>query len=42
LIKNELDALPPSTFIIDDFKKFFFNTPNKVEGMERFWKDFDP
>jgi elongation factor 1-gamma len=48
--KNPLDLLPPSPWILPDFKGFFVNigkgetagmTKSK-EGMDRFWKEFDP
>lgn len=39
---NPLDALPPSKFDLEKFKKEFIENTNKSEGMEKFWKDFDP
>jgi len=35
---NPLDLLPPSTFILDDFKKEFLNTENKQAVLDEFWK----
>jgi elongation factor 1-gamma len=42
--KNPLDALPPSKFVLPEFKSFFVNLGDKkaTEGMETFWKDYDP
>ena len=38
---NPLDALPPSKFDLEKFKKEFLADANKKEAMEKFWKDFD-
>jgi elongation factor 1-gamma len=42
--KNPLDLLPPTKFILPEFKSYFVNLGDKkpTEGMERFWKDYDP
>lgn len=42
--KNPLDTLPPTKFNLPEFKSFFVNLGDKkaTEGMERFWKDYDP
>jgi elongation factor 1-gamma len=39
---NPLDLLPPSTFVLDEFKKEFLNTTEKKAVMENFWTKFDP
>jgi elongation factor 1-gamma len=39
--KHPLDDLPPSTFILDDFKRDFLNTPDKKGALERFWANYD-
>lgn len=39
---NPLDLLPPSSFVLDEFKKDILNTPDKKGAMERFWQNFDP
>lgn len=38
---NPLDLLPPTTFILDDFKKDFLNTTDKRGALDRFWANFD-
>ena len=41
--KNPLDLLPPSPFVLPDFKTFFVNIPDKAgEGMKRFFETYDP
>lgn len=41
--KNPLDALPPSKFVLPEFKTFFVNIPDKRgEGMTRFLETYDP
>jgi len=40
--KNPLDALPPSTFNLFDFKTLFVNAPNKKDALDFFWKNYDP
>lgn len=42
--KNPLDLLPPTKFILPEFKSYFVNLGDKktTDGMERFWKDYDP
>ena len=39
---NPLDALPPSKFDLEKFKKEFINNSNKKSAMKKFWKEFDP
>jgi len=39
--KNALDALPPTTFIFDEFKKEFLNTKEKKAVLDEFWKKVD-
>lgn len=40
---NPLDALPPSNFDFDQFKKDFLNTTEKKAVLDDFWKNkFDP
>lgn len=39
--QHPLDMLPPSDFILDNFKKDFLNTKDKKAVMENFWKTFD-
>jgi len=39
--KNPLDALPPSTFNLFDFKTLFVNATSKQEALDFFWKNFD-
>lgn len=38
---NPLDALPPSKFDLDKFKKEFIAGANKKEEMEKFWNEYD-
>ena len=42
--KNPLDLLPPSKFVLPDFKTYFVNLGDKkaTEGMDHFWKNYDP
>jgi elongation factor 1-gamma len=39
---NPLDLLPPSTMVLDEFKKEFLNTPDKVGVLANFWNKYDP
>ena len=39
---NPLDALPPSKFNLENFKKDFINNSNKADAMLDFWKNYDP
>ena len=39
---NPLDLLPPSKFVLEDFKRSFLNNKNKEEAIKKFWEDFDP
>ena len=41
--KNPLDNLPPSKFVLPDFKNIFVNSKDKKgEGMKLFWDCYDP
>lgn len=40
--KNPLDALPPTSFVLYDFKTLFVNAENKQEALDFLWKNFDP
>jgi elongation factor 1-gamma len=40
--KNPLDALPPSKFVLPEFKSYFVNLPDRREGMKRFYETYDP
>jgi elongation factor 1-gamma len=41
--KNPLDSLPPSPFVLPDFKTFFVNIKDRRgEGMKRFFETYDP
>jgi len=39
--RNPLELLPPTTFVMDDFKKDFLNTKDKRGALDRFWANFD-
>jgi len=39
--KNALDSLPPSPFVLDEFKKEFLNTKEKKAVLDEFWKKID-
>ena len=38
---NPLDLLPPSQFVLDDFKREFMNSKDRPAVMAEFWKKFD-
>jgi len=38
---NPLDLLPPSTFVLDEFKREFMNSKDRPAVMVDFWKKFD-
>ena len=38
---NPLDSLPPSTFILDEWKRLFANTKQKREVMSQFWEHYE-
>jgi len=38
---NPLDLLPPSTFVLDEFKKEFLNTTEKAAVLKEFWNKID-
>jgi elongation factor 1-gamma len=40
--KSALDALPPSSLKLDDWKRFYSNNDTKPDAMNWFWKNFDP
>ena len=42
--KNPLDLLPPSNFVLPDFKTYFVNLGDKKvsEGMPHFFEKYDP
>jgi elongation factor 1-gamma len=42
--KNPLDLLPPSKFVLPDFKTFFVNLGDKkaTDGMKHFFENYDP
>ena len=42
--KNPLDNLPPSKFVLPDFKTYFVNLGDKkaTEGMDHFFQNYDP
>ena len=39
--KNELDLLPPSNFVLDEFKKEFMNSKDRAEVLKGFWSKYD-
>lgn len=39
--KDPLTLLPPSTFILDDFKRDFVNATDKNAALENFFKSWD-
>ena len=39
---NPLDALPPSKFDLEKFKKEFLANTDKKTAMDNFWKEYDP
>jgi elongation factor 1-gamma len=39
---NPLDTLPPSTFVLDDWKREFLNAPDRKAVMDEFWGKYDP
>jgi elongation factor 1-gamma len=40
---NPLDLLPPTTMVLDDFKNYFVNVPDKKgDGMKYFLEHYDP
>jgi elongation factor 1-gamma len=38
---NPLDLLPPTTFVLDEFKKEFLNTTEKAAVLKSFWDKID-
>ena len=39
--KSKLDLLPPSTFVLDDWKRFYSNNDFRSKSIEYLWKNFD-
>ena len=39
--KNPLDLLPPSSFNLDDWKRFYSNNETRPTATDYFWKNFD-
>jgi len=39
--QNPLDLLPPSSFVLDDFKREFLNSKEKPNVLEEFWNKID-
>mmetsp|Transcript_805 Transcript_805/g.1721 ORF Transcript_805/g.1721 Transcript_805/m.1721 type:complete len:407 (-) Transcript_805:4921-6141(-) len=39
---NPLDLLPPTTFIMDEWKKLYANTKDKASTLPWFWERYDP
>ena len=40
--QNPLDLLPPSSLVLDEFKKEFLNTTEKAAVLQNFWTRYDP
>eukprot|EP01016_Furgasonia_blochmanni_P047220 TRINITY_DN691_c0_g1_i8.p1 TRINITY_DN691_c0_g1~~TRINITY_DN691_c0_g1_i8.p1 ORF type:complete len:492 (-),score=241.76 TRINITY_DN691_c0_g1_i8:175-1557(-) len=40
--KNPLDSLPPTSFVLYDFKTLFVNAENKQDALDFLWKNYDP
>ncbi|KAJ1561988.1 Elongation factor 1-gamma, partial [Nowakowskiella sp. JEL0078] len=40
--KNPLDLLPPSTFNLDEWKRFYSNNETRPTAINWFWEKFDP
>jgi len=38
---NPLDLLPPSSLVLDEFKREFMNSKDRAAVMTEFWKKFD-
>ncbi len=39
--QNPLDVLPPTTFVLDDFKREFLNSKEKPTVLQEFWNKID-
>lgn len=39
--KNPMDLLPPSTFVLDEWKRFYSNNETRPDAVDFFWKNFD-
>ncbi|TPX39016.1 hypothetical protein SeMB42_g06517 [Synchytrium endobioticum] len=40
--KNPLDLLPPSTFVLDSWKRFYSNNDTRPTAVNWFWENYDP
>jgi len=40
--RNPLDLLPPTTFNLEDWKRFYSNNDTRPTAIDYFWKNFDP
>jgi len=40
--KSKLDSLPPSTFIMDEWKRVYSNNDTRPTAINWFWEHFDP
>jgi len=40
-VKSKLELLPPTTFNLEDWKRFYSNNDTKPDAMDYFWKHFD-
>ncbi|KAJ1974675.1 hypothetical protein H4R35_003504 [Dimargaris xerosporica] len=40
--KSKLDLLPPSSFNLEAWKRFYSNNDTKPDAMNYFWENFDP
>jgi len=41
-VKSKLDLLPPTSFNLEDWKRFYSNNDTKPDAMNYFWEHFDP
>src|SRR5947209_15042680 len=40
--KSKLDFLPPSPFVLDEWKRFYSNNKTRPDAINWFWEHFDP
>jgi len=40
--KSKLDLLPPSPFVLDEWKRVYSNNETRPTAIEWFWSNFDP
>lgn len=40
--KTSFDSLPPTTFNLEDWKRFYSNNDTRPTAIDYFWKNFDP